>query len=82
MILLRFGFDPDVHGCHQRSIPSVSSFALPTGAYYACHRVGRQWLAGSSDHPSGLISVKPVWGLPQGGRSGPGALVGLHRVHA
>ena len=28
-------------------------------------------LAGSSDHPSGLASVKPACGLPQCGRSGP-----------
>jgi hypothetical protein len=32
-------------------------------------------LAGSSDHPPGLISVKPVYGFPLCGRSDPGALV-------
>jgi hypothetical protein len=78
MILLRFGFDSR---CALMSPPVDPVGQLVPPPHGGPTMRATEWAvngpAGSSGHPSGLISVKPVCGLPQCGRSGPGALVGL-----
>ena len=80
MILLRLGFDsrcalmpPPVDPVGQLIPPS------PRGPTMRATEWAVNGLAGSSEYPSGLISVKPVWIATVLG-SGPGALVGPKRI--
>jgi len=81
MILFRLAFDSR---CALMSPPVDPVGQLIPPPHGGSTMRATEWavngLAGSSDHPSGLISVKPVCALRLCGRSGPGALVGLKRI--